>query len=390
MENLKGTVEALTDWLVKNQWVVVEDILTAVWRDGIPDSPLSRDPALVTVVRSETKMLFARTVRGIRDSLQEPVRSPEARHIARIAALHETPLNDLVASYRIAHGVVQDAFFQAAHEADLPEADVLPGLQHCCSRLSHLMALVTELVTDEYTEAVRASTMDENTLRLQAVRTVLNHADSAAELPFYDLNAEHVAVVASGAAARTLAEFARERGDSALSVFVDRGVVWAWFSSVGPEQVHEAVLERTPHIRLGTGGPGKGVRGFRQAHREARSAYHVCDQTERRSAHFYEVAPEVIGMADVDAARSLVHRHLGQLVGGGSRHSVLRKTLETYLASGQSARSAALKLGLTERTVANRLQAARALLPPHTELSSLELALSLRLRSLVTGQSSDT
>lgn len=390
MTTPKGNAEALVDWLGEHQEVMVESILEAVWRDGIPNSSLSKDPALATVVRSDTVMLVARFVKGLQAGQREPIWSPEAQHVARIAALHNTPLNSLVASYRIAHTIIQDAFFRAAREVGIQTADGLVALQMLCNQLSRQVTLLIEVVTDEYMDALQASSMDENAIRLQAVRTVLTQSDSAVTLPFYDVNAEHVAAVAWGAVARRLAKFAHECGNSAASFFIDRSVVWAWFSSVCPEQVHEAVLERTPRSRLGTGGPGKGVLGFRQSHREAQSAYRVCEQTGLRSAHFAEVAPEAIGLADLDAAHGLVHRNLGQLAGSGSKQSVLRKTLEVYLESGQSARSAAIKLGLTERTIANRLQAVRALLPPHTELSSLELALSLRLRPLVMGRSAET
>lgn len=385
MTMLNGTTEDFTEWLVEHQETVVESILRAVWRDGLPESPLSKDPALVTVVRSETAMLVTRFVKALQSGRQEPVWSPEARHVARLAALHETPLDALVASYRIAHGVIQDAFFQAAQEVEIPTTGVLNVLQLCCRQLSHQISTVIELVTDEYTDALQANSTDENAIRLQAVRSILKQTDSAVESPFYDLTAEHVAVVASGGAARTLAAFARACGDSATSLFVDRSVVWAWFNSVGLDEVHEAVVGRTARGRLGTGGPGKGALGFQQSHREAQAAYRVCERTGRRSAHFTNVAPEAIGLADLDVARSLVHRNLGQLVDGGGRQHVLRNTLEVYLASRHSSRSAATKLGLTERTIANRLQAVRELLPPDTELSSLELALSLRLRPLVMG-----
>ncbi|MFI6729037.1 hypothetical protein NRF20_08900 [Streptomyces sp. R-74717] len=390
MTTLSGPVEAFTQWIVEHQEMLVENILTAVWRDGLSDSPFSRDPALVTVVRSETAMLVARFVKGLQSGQQEPIWSPEAQHIARLAALHEIPLDALIASYRVAQGVVQDAFFQAAQEAEISATEVVHVLRLCCSQLSQQIKVILEFVTDEYMDALEASSADENAIRLRVVRSVLNQTGSAIESPFYDLNAEHVAVVAWGAAARALAAFARECGNSAVYAFIDRGVMWAWFSSVGPDQVHEAVLERTPRGRLGTGGSGKGVLGFRQSHLEAQSAYRVCERTGRRNAHFPEVAPEAIGLADLDVARGLVHRHLGQLVGGDSRQSELRKTLEVYLASRHSARSAAVKLGLTERTVANRMQAVRALLPPDTELSSVELALALRLRTLVMGRSAES
>ncbi|MCX4903226.1 hypothetical protein [Streptomyces sp. NBC_00878] len=382
-----GTIEVFIEWLAENKEKLADDILAAVWRDGLPDSPLSTDPALVTVVRSETARLLTRFVKGLRSGPAEPVWSPEARHVTRLAVLHETPLDALVASYRIAHVVIQDAFFKAAQEVAIPTPRLLDALQLCCRRLSHQITSIIDLVTDEYVDAVQAGCTDENTTRLQLVRSILNQTSPSAESPFYDLHTEHVAAVAGGAAARKLTEFAHEHGSAAISLFADRSIVWAWFNSVDPDQVREAVLIGTPRGQLGTGGPGKGVPGFRQSHHEAQSAYRVCGRTGRRSAHFTEIAPEAIGLADLDVARGLVHRHLGQLVGGDGRQSTLRKTLEVYLSSGQSARSTALKLGLTERTVANRLQAVRALLPAATELSSLELALSLRLRPLVTDRS---
>ncbi|WP_445399522.1 helix-turn-helix domain-containing protein [Streptomyces sp. LE64] len=379
-----SSVREFTDWLLKRQQDLVDKILTAVWRDGIPTSPLATDPALATVVWLETEKLVTQLLEELGNSLRDPIQPHGARHLARLAALHETPLDDVISSYRIAQGVIQDAFFQAAQESGMRPSAALDVLHHCCRRLLHQTEVLIGLVTTEYTDEVELIGGDENALRLQAVRSVLDEVGPATELPGYDLNAEHVAVVAQGPAAACLAAFARECEQSAFAVFTDRSVVWAWFSSVGPETVREAVWERAQRGWLGAGEPGKGVAGFRRTHREAQSASRVCSWTGRRSARFADIEPEAIGLADIDATRALVHRRLGQLAEEGARHDSLRKTLEVYLASGQNARSAAFKLGLTERTVANRLQAARALLPSDTRLSSLELALALRLLPLTT------
>lgn len=378
-----SSIRIFTEWLLDHQSVLVDKVLTAIWRDGIPTSPLATDPALTTVVRLETEMLVAQFLRGLGNGQRVPIQSHGARHLARLAALHGTPLEDVVSSYRIAHGVVQDSFFQAARESGIGPSCALGLLQFCCLQLLRQTESLIGLVTTEYMDETEMIGSDENALRLQAVRSLLDEAGPAPELPCYDLSAEHVAVVAQGPTATSLAAFAHERKDNAISVFTDRNIVWAWFSgSVGPADVHEAVAERTQRGCLGAGEPGKGLAGFRRSHREAQSAFRVCAWTGRRSARFADIEPEAIGLADVDATRALVHRRLGQLVGGSARHKSLRKTLEVYLASGQNARSAAFKLGFTERTVANRLQAARALLPPDTRLSSLELGLALRLLPL--------
>lgn len=378
-----SSIRIFTEWLLDHQSVLADKILTAIWRDGIPTSPLATDPALSTVVRLETEMLVAQFLRGLGNRQRAPIQSHGARHLARLAALHGTPLEDVISSYRIAHGVIQDFYFQAARESGIGPSCALSFLQFCCLQLLRQTECLIGLVTTEYMDETEMIGSDENALRLQAVRSVLDEAGPAPELPGYDLSAEHVAVVAQGPTATSLAAFAHQCKDNALSVFTDRNIVWAWFSgSVDPADVHEAVAERTQRGCLGAGEPGKDVEGFRRSHREAQSAFRVCAWTGRGSARFADIEPEAIGLADVGATRALVHRRLGQLAGGSTRHKSLRETLEIYLASGQNARSAAFKLGLTERTVANRLQAARALLPPDTRLSSLELGLALRLLPL--------
>ncbi|MFE6761030.1 PucR family transcriptional regulator [Streptomyces sp. NPDC057689] len=387
MTESDSSIRLFTEWLLEQQPALTDRILTAIWRDGIPTSPLATDPALSTVVRLETEMLVAQFLRGLGKRQQVPIQSHGARHLARLAALHGTPLEDVVSSYRIAHGVIQDFFFQAARESGIGSSCALRVLQFCCLQLLRQTESLIDLVTTEYADETEMIGSDENALRLQAVRSLLDEAGPAPELPGYDLSAEHVAVVAQGPTAATLAAFAHQCKDEAISVFTDRNVVWAWFSgSIGPADLHEAVAERAQRGCLGAGEPGKGLAGFRRSHREAQSAFRVCAWTGRRSARFADIEPEAIGLADVDATRALVRRRLGQLTGGSARHKSLRKTLEIYLASGQNARSAAFKLGLTERTVANRLQAARALLPPDTRLSSLELGLALRLLPLTAGR----
>lgn len=381
---LARCVDGVAGWLAEHQEALVDRMLAAVWRDAAPDSPLGNDPGLLAVVRSETTALLTRFVHGLSTGQDGPIRSLESRHIARLAALHEMPLEDVIAGYRVAHRVIEDALFEAVYEAGTAPGTSLDVLRHCCRQLFTQFEALIELVTAEYLDETEGRSIDENTRRLRATQSVLAGKHPVIALPFYDLDAEHVAVVARGATAHALATFAQGRGRTAVCLYLDRSVVWAWFSAVSPEKVRDVVFEQAQRGWLGIGEPAWGVAGFRRSHAEARSAYRVSEWTGQRAARFADVSAEAIGLADVDAALALVHRHLGQLAGEGRRKDVLRETLEVYLASQQTLRYAAAKLGLTERTVANRLAAVRELLPPNTELSSLELALALRLRPLVT------
>jgi len=173
-------------------------------------------------------------------------------------------------------------------------------------------------------------------------------------------------------------------------VLVDSEVAWAWFAALDPERVQKSLAQATGEGIAGIGSVGRGIAGFRRSHAAALSAYRVARHTGRPNAVFSDVIPEAMGLADLDAVRGLVDRQMGRLAGEGPREDVLRHTLEVYLASGQTARSAAAKLGLTERTVANRLQTARSLLPPRSSFSSLELALALRLMPLIVDRKSRT
>ncbi|MEU6084923.1 helix-turn-helix domain-containing protein [Streptomyces sp. NPDC047108] len=383
METCTSSVSIFTDWLTQHLEELVDDLLSVIGRDSIAASPLYGDPALQAVLRSETTLLVARIFKELESGLPSTVTSPEARHIARLAALHGTPLDDVVNAHWEAYAVVQDAYFRAAKEAAIPPDSALQLLRSACRRLLEHTSGLIDTVTDEYMEALRNNETDENALRLHAVQAVLNESGAQVGQAPYDLDAEHVAVVASGAAARAVSAYARERGPYAVATFVDEDVVWAWFSSVGPRQVRDAVLARTRSGEMGIGAAAKGVDGFRQSHRQAQAAYRVCGQTDQTGTCFADVIPESIALADLDSTRGLVQRQLGRLALDGTREAVLRETMVVYLESGQNARAAAAKLGLTERTVANRLQAVRTLLPPSAEPSSLELALALRLMPLV-------
>ncbi|MFI7612721.1 hypothetical protein ACIBP6_15985 [Nonomuraea terrae] len=363
--------------------MVVDDVLSAIWRDAMPDSLLGKDPALSAVVRSETTMLLTRFLHSLVKGQEEPIRSLESRHIARLAARHETTLSDVISGFRIAHRMLEEALFEAVHEAGIPPGDSLEVLRHCCRQLFRQIETLVEIVTAEYAHETESRDIDQNARRLHAVKSVLNERRSLTVLPFYDLEAEHVAAVARGATAVALAAFAHRHEGGAVCLRLDRSVVWAWFSAVDPVDVRKAALERPGRGWLGIGEPGDGVAGFRRSHTEARAAYRVSQWTGAVAARFGEVSVESIGLADVDVARAVVHRHLGRLATEGNREDALRHTLEVYLASQQITRHAAAKLGLTERAVANRLQAVRRLLPPDAQLSSPELALALRLCPLV-------
>ncbi|MBB0231100.1 hypothetical protein FOE67_16660, partial [Streptomyces calidiresistens] len=300
-------------WLADHLEEVTDEVIEKIGRKTVSTSPLYSDPALQAVLRSETSRLLSRIMEELEIPQPTPLDSPEAGHIARLAALHGTPLDSLVNAHWEALSVVQDAYFRAAREAQVPPEEALRILHTGCRRLLEHTSCLIETATREYLEARRSNETDENAIRLGRIQAVLNGPETRIPHSPYDVGAEHVAVVAGGPVAGVVNAYARQQGSRALAAFVDQDVIWAWFSSVPPQRLLTTVLAGTPAGAVGVGAPGRGVQGFRQSHREAQAAHRVCLRTGRPGIQFSDVIPESMALTDMNSTRGLVLRQLGRL-----------------------------------------------------------------------------
>ena len=109
-----------------------------------------------------------------------------------------------------------------------------------------------------------------------------------------------------------------------------------------------------------------------------REQFHDFRIGERVSA-YSEVALEALAFGGQDVARDFARAELGLLADDGERTETLRRTVQTYFASGNSAAAAAASLGIAERTVTYRLRRAEELVgrPLSTRRAEIEAALRL-------------
>jgi diguanylate cyclase with GGDEF domain/PucR-like helix-turn-helix protein len=207
----------------------------------------------------------------------------------------------------------------------------------------------------------------------------------------YDLGGWHLGVIAVGdgapPAVRGLAAAVDRR---LLSVEHGQESVWAWLG--GSERVALGELQRAlvgavgtgsqPPLVLALGEPARGIDGWRVTHQQAQAALAVAlrrDEARPAPTRYGDVALLASALKDVLLGGALIDVYLEPLEDSRGSGSVLRETLRAYLGTERGISSAAAALGVTRRTVENRLRTieerlGRTLHPCPPEL---EVALSL-------------
>jgi hypothetical protein len=215
---------------------------------------------------------------------------------------------------------------------------------------------------------------------MTAVRDLLDgHIPSEGSLD-YDVKGRHVAMVLWGRTVdAALTAVANLTSPDALAVSVDPQTWWIWFA-LGTDEPADPLVGWDPPagVRVAVGGPADGIAGFRRAHHEARDADRIASYQEPAVVRYGDVALEALAAQDTTRAREFVAHELGPLLSDGPRERRLLATLEAYFLASHNASSAAARLGVHERTVANRLRAIETRLggrPVDTRRAELEVAL---------------
>jgi DNA-binding PucR family transcriptional regulator len=140
-------------------------------------------------------------------------------------------------------------------------------------------------------------------------------------------------------------------------------------------------LAGTPGLRVAAGRPRRGVRGFRESHREALAAQRVAVDAVAPGPLTSYADVEVVSMlaADEIAMRHLVEAELTGLLARDASTVRLRQTALAFLRSGSNARAAADLLGTHRNTVLYRVRRVEELLGHPIEERRLRLELALTL-----------
>jgi hypothetical protein len=309
----------------------------------------------------------------------------ETANLARRVAAAGLPLTALVTFYMVAlevyWDVIHDAILSVAASPEIHNAVVRAGTHYLHDYMAQMSGLAAQEYTDERDRGLRRRTVR----RLALVRDVLADAGPTDSILRYDLRAEHIGLVATGAAAEEALARLRELDDiRALSVS-EGDAIWAWANGTVDEleELERNVLAAAAgSVRIGIGRRQKGAEGFRITHRQARSAHLIAMTVGRTVIRHEEYALAAIAISDPPAARVFIEDELQPLMSEGRRSERLLQTLEVYLDCGQNGTAAAARLGTTARSVSHRVRLIEEALRRPIASRAPELHVALRLRSL--------
>jgi hypothetical protein len=367
----------------------IEDAVFAGVREAVPEPTGEADPAYVeglrTAVAAAVEFGFAGLERG-----EEPYRGipPEALAQARLAARSGVSLEAVLRRYIVGHALLWDYVMQEADR--LQRTGRASGLREMSRAQASLLDQLVVGVTREHVAELQRTTRPQEHRLLERVRMLLagegvegdaGVVDSGLD---YDLDGEHLGVIATGAgAAAAMRELARGLGRQLLCVARDEGTVWAWLGGRGALEMGEleraCATQAVVDVRLVAGESAGGLEGWRWTHRQAQAALLVAQRRPRPLTRYADVALLAAALGDRLLARSLLEIYLAPLEDPRNGGGVLRETLYAYLAVERNVSSAALTLKIARSTMVKRLQIiedrlGRTLHPCPAEL---EVALSL-------------
>lgn len=223
--------------------------------------------------------------------------------------------------------------------------------------------------------------------QLEHVRSLLAGELVDPERLAYELDAWHLAAIASGpGAVRACRDLASKLGVRLLAVRDDECTAWVWFGGHRRVVVCDALrvvrASWPEHATLALGEPGRGMQGWRLSHRQALAAMSVARRLVGGVASYSEVGLLASALQDDLLAQSLRDRYLAPLAGGRDGGAILSRTLAAYFAAGRNVSSAAAALQVSRQTVSIRLRTVEERIGRSLDDCAAEMEVALRLGDL--------
>ncbi|GAA4483028.1 helix-turn-helix domain-containing protein [Rhodococcus olei] len=379
--------------------------LTAALSDAIAD--VRDGPMILDLMRASVEAnleMLADTLRY--DIPIDEISTPAvADEYARRLAQRGISSNALVRAYRLGQQHVVDwAFAEIARREPDTRVAFTAG-QRVITVTFKYVDKISEAVVDQYESELERWMAARNTVRTVTLDNLL--AGKRTDVPTteaglgYRLRRHHLGVVLWSAGTgpsgadlrqleRVLVAMSEAAGGTGKPLFFakDQLTAWGWIGlgrDGAPPRIGDltTVLERAPSGTFAaTGTTAAGPEGFRITHLEAAHAQQVALVAQDRARTLTAFAdPEVRVAAllagDVEAARRMVRRALGQLAADTEHAHKLRDTLLTFLAANRSYTATSERIHLHKNTVKYRVDKAldERGRPLDDERLDLELAL---------------
>lgn len=350
---------------------------------GIADPGEANDPAYAEGLRLALKAALEyglQAIEGGEDATPPVPISLLAQ--ARAAPRAGVPLDTVLRRYFAGYALLGDFLLGAVSSVGLDADEVKTVVRGNAAILDRLLAAVSDEYRREASEIERAGAEPR---RLQYVKRILSGGMVDASDLGYNLDDQHLGVVASGAESpKTLRALAAKAQVRILLVKADRDLFWAWFggrSLPDPTQIARSLKApvRKPGTSIALGEPGNGIKGWRLTHRQATAAFNVIRRSGDALARYGDVALLATSMQDEVLADSLRELFLRPLESGRDDGEAARETLRAYLVANRNVSSAAAALGVNRRTVIRRLRAAEEAIgrPLDAVATSIKVALDL-------------
>jgi hypothetical protein len=324
---------------------------------------------------------FAAVEQGERSAPPIPV---ALRAQARLAARNAISLDTVLRRYFAGYSLLSDFLIEEAEEGGLMRGEELKRLLHSQSTL---FDRVIAAVSDEYNRESEDRFASREDRRAEFVKRLLagEQLDSA-ELA-YDLDSHHLGAIASGPGAEeAIKDLTEELGHRLLLIRRDEEKVWAWIGArrgFDPTWFERFSSEGLPaEVLVAFGEPGEDINGWRLSHQQARAAMAIALRGRKQLVRYADVALVASMLQDDLLSASLRKLYLMPLATERDGGEVLRQTLRAYFAAGRNASSAAASLGVSRRTVTNRLRAIEARLERPLGSAGAEIETALRFHEL--------
>jgi hypothetical protein len=302
---------------------------------------------------------------------------------ARVTARSGITLETMLRRYFAGYTLLSDFLVREAEDCGIQRAALQSLMRDTATVFERLIATMT----DEYMREANGRPNSADQKMMTRVRALLaGELLDTAEFK-YDFDAWHVAILAAGeelpTAFRALAAALDRR---LLLVCGDQANVWAWLGGRREfdwDEVERALRSVSPDgASIALGEPAHGLAGWRLSHQQARAVMPVALRSKDSYVRYADAALLASMLQDDLLAASLRELYLAPLEGERDGGETLRKTLRAYFAADRNASSAAAALGVSRRTVANRLRAIETLIDRQLNNSAAEIEAALRLHDL--------
>lgn len=303
---------------------------------------------------------------------------------ARLAARAGISLDIVLRRYLTGYTLLCDFLIEAADKEELEAVTLQPLIRAHGALFDRLLAAITQEHARGFLDRPRSSEQR----RAEQLERLLAGEPVDTSRFAYDFHAYHLGLIASGpAAAEAVEGWVGSLDCRLLRVVRDETTVWAWFGGRRPldsaklSSLIGAAWPQGPSLALGE--PACGIHGWRHTHRQARAALAIAHAGRPGITRYTDVALLASIVQDDLLATSLRQLYLVPLSQERDGGVALRETLRAYFETERNVSSAAIVLGVSRKTVVNRLRTIEARLNRPLGSCAVELEAALRLDELM-------